>query len=83
MKEKVKHLVLIGETRKKFKSILNGSFDYEESDNLEEAVHRAKAKAEDGDVVLLSPACASFDMFENYEDRGNRFKAIVQNLKGS
>jgi UDP-N-acetylmuramoylalanine--D-glutamate ligase len=83
MKEKVKHLVLIGETRKKFRSILNGSFDYEESDNLEEAVHRAKAKAEDGDVVLLSPACASFDMFENYEDRGNRFKTIVQNLKGS
>jgi UDP-N-acetylmuramoylalanine--D-glutamate ligase len=82
MKEKVKHLVLIGETRSKFKGILNGSFDYEESDSLEEAVSLAKAKAENGDIVLLSPACASFDMFKDYEDRGNRFKTIVKNLEG-
>ncbi len=82
MKEKVKHLVLIGETRNKFKEILNGSFGYEESDSLEEAVVLAKAKAEDGDVVLLSPACASFDMFKDYADRGNRFKTIVKNLEG-
>ena len=82
MKEKVKHLVLIGETRDKFKGILNGSFGYEESDSLEEAVRLAKAKADDGDVVLLSPACASFDMFKDYEDRGNRFKTIVKNLEG-
>jgi len=82
MKEKVKHLVLIGETRDKFKGILNGSFGYEESDSLEEAVHLAKAKAEDGDIVLLSPACASFDMFKDYEDRGNCFKTIVKNLEG-
>ena len=82
MKEKVKHLVLIGETRDKFKGILNGSFGYEESDSMEEAVRLAKAKAEKGDVVLLSPACASFDMFKDYEDRGNRFKTIVKNLEG-
>ncbi len=81
MKEKVKHLVLIGETRNKFKGILNGSFGYEESDSLEEAVVLAKAKAEDGDIVLLSPACASFDMFKDYADRGNRFKTIVKNLE--
>ncbi len=82
MKEKVKHLVLIGETRNKFKGILNGSFGYDESDSLEEAVGLANAKAEDGDVVLLSPACASFDMFKDYADRGNRFKTIVKNLEG-
>ena len=82
MKEKVKHLVLIGETRDKFKGILNGSFGYEESDSLEEAVRLAKVKAEEGDIVLLSPACASFDMFKDYEDRGNRFKTIVKNLEG-
>jgi UDP-N-acetylmuramoylalanine--D-glutamate ligase len=82
MKEKVKHLVLIGETRKKFKVVLNGSFGYEESDSLEEAVCLAKAKAERGDIVLLSPACASFDMFKDYEERGNRFKTIVKNLEG-
>ncbi len=82
MKEKVKHLILIGETRDKFKGILNGSFGYEESDSLEEAVGMAKAKAEDGDIVLLSPACSSFDMFESYADRGTRFKTIVKNLEG-
>ena len=80
MEEKVKHLVLIGETRKKFKEILNGSFDYEESDSLEEAVILAKGKAREGDIVLLSPACSSFDMFKDYADRGARFKAVVKNL---
>jgi UDP-N-acetylmuramoylalanine--D-glutamate ligase len=82
MKKKVKHLVLIGETRPKFKSVLNGSFGYEESDSLEEAINLAKEKAKKGDIVLLSPACASFDMFKDYIDRGNQFKSIVNNLKG-
>ena len=80
VEEKVKHLVLIGETRKKFKETLNGSFDYEESDSLEEAVILAKGKAREGDIVLLSPACSSFDMFKDYADRGARFKAVVKNL---
>ncbi len=82
MKKKVKHLILIGETRPKFRTVLNGSFGYEESDSLEDAVHKAKEKAERGDVVLLSPACASFDMFKDYIDRGNQFKTIVNNLEG-
>jgi len=81
MKKKVKHLVLIGETRPKFRSLLNGSFGYEESDSLKDAVHKAKEKADKGDVVLFSPACASFDMFADYIDRGNQFKSIVKNLK--
>lgn len=81
MKEKVKHLILIGETRPKFRSVLNGSFGYEESESLEDAVHKAKGKAEKGDVVLFSPACASFDMFKDYIDRGNQFKSIVNNLE--
>jgi UDP-N-acetylmuramoylalanine--D-glutamate ligase len=81
-KQKVRHLILIGETRSKFKAVLNGSFGYEESDSLEEAVYLAKAKAQYGDVVLLSPACASFDMFKDFEDRGNCFKTIVNNLEG-
>ena len=82
MKKKVKHLILIGETRPKFRSLLNGSFGYEESDSLKDAVHKAKEKADKGDVVLLSPACASFDMFADYIDRGNQFKSIVKNLEG-
>ena len=71
---------MIGETRNKFKEILNGSLGYEESDSLEEAVGLAKAKAQAGDIVLLSPACSSFDMFKDYADRGTHFKAIVKNL---
>ena len=82
LKEKVKHLILIGETRNKFKGVLNGSFSFEESDSLDEAVLLAKAKTDKGDIVLLSPACASFDMFKDYADRGNRFKTIVKNLEG-
>ncbi|MDC0207439.1 UDP-N-acetylmuramoyl-L-alanine--D-glutamate ligase, partial [Nitrospinae bacterium] len=82
LKKKVKHLILIGETKQKFRSMLNGNFDYEESDSLEEAVRLAKMKATKGDVVLLSPACASFDMFEDYIDRGNKFKSIVKTLEG-
>jgi UDP-N-acetylmuramoylalanine--D-glutamate ligase len=79
-KQKVKHLILIGETRSKFRQVLNGSFSYEDAGNMEDAVRQAVSKATSGDVVLLSPACASFDMFRDYADRGNQFKAIVQQL---
>jgi UDP-N-acetylmuramoylalanine--D-glutamate ligase len=48
--------------------------------SAEEAVKKAAAFAEAGDVVLLSPCCASFDLFKNYEDRGEQFKAAVRNL---
>ena len=48
--------------------------------DMKEAVRIANHFANKGDVVLLSPACASFDLFENYEDRGNQFKAAVRNL---
>lgn len=80
LKQKVKHLILIGETRSKFRQVLNGSFSYEDADNMEDAVRQAMGKATSGDVVLLSPACASFDMFRDYADRGNQFKTIVQKL---
>ena len=48
--------------------------------DMSEAVKIANKMAEKGDTVLLSPACASFDLFENYEDRGRKFKQAVQNL---
>ena len=51
-----------------------------ETAGAEEAVKVAHKIAEKGDVVLLSPACASFDLFENYEDRGNKFKEAVKNI---
>jgi UDP-N-acetylmuramoylalanine--D-glutamate ligase len=47
---------------------------------MEEALRAAVARAEPGDVVLLSPCCASFDLFKNYEDRGRQFKSKVESL---
>ena len=79
-KEKVKHLILIGETKNQFRQILNGSFSYEDAESMEDAIERAVKKAQAGDVVLLSPGCASFDMFKNFTERGNRFKEIVNRL---
>ncbi len=79
-KMKVKHMVLIGEARPKIQAILNGSFGYEDADDMKTAVRRAYAQAQPGDVVLLSPACASFDMFQDYADRGRQFKGYVQSL---
>ena len=51
-----------------------------EVSSMKDAVKTAQHIAEKGDTVLLSPACASFDLFENYEDRGRQFKQAVQNL---
>lgn len=51
-----------------------------ETTSMSEAVQLAQRLAEKGDSVLLSPACASFDLFENYEDRGKQFKQAVHNL---
>ena len=48
--------------------------------SIEEAVNIAKENAKFGDIVTLSPACASFDMFKNFEERGNKFKSIINNL---
>ena len=79
-KKKVKHMVLIGEARPKIQTVLNGSFGHESADDMETAVRQAYAQTQPGDVVLLSPACASFDMFRDYEDRGRQFKGCVQSL---
>ena len=77
---RVKGMVLIGEAKKKMYAALGELTETLQADTLEEAVHWAASKASPGDVVLLSPACSSFDMFENYQERGRRFKAIVQEL---
>jgi UDP-N-acetylmuramoylalanine--D-glutamate ligase len=83
---KAKAVVLIGTTASKIAERLEarrGSKDLPSvmrCDSLEEAVRHAQKWAQSGDVVLLSPACASYDMFRNFEDRGNRFKALVERL---
>jgi UDP-N-acetylmuramoylalanine--D-glutamate ligase len=70
--------VLIGEDRAKIRTALaSAGIPAEDAETMDEAVARASSRARPGDVVLLSPACASFDMFENFEHRGDVFKAAV------
>ena len=80
---KVKKLVLIGVTKEKIADCAkrHGFTDYVFADSLEEAVNICYDNAVPGDAVLLSPACASWDMFKSYEERGRIFKDLVRNLK--
>ncbi|MBE5934322.1 MAG: UDP-N-acetylmuramoyl-L-alanine--D-glutamate ligase [Lachnospiraceae bacterium] len=80
---KIKKLVLIGQTREKIaQAARNKGFEaIELADTLEEAVAICKKSAQKGDAVLLSPACASWGMFKNYEERGNEFKRLVNEMK--
>ena len=78
---KVKKLVLIGEAKDKIRDHLEGAAPYLFAGTMEDAVNKAFLDAEDGDCVLLSPMCASFDMFRNFEERGKVFKQIVRTLK--
>ncbi|MFN3396833.1 MAG: Mur ligase family protein, partial [Thermodesulfovibrionales bacterium] len=80
VKERVKCLILIGEAREKIRRALGDLTETIMASSLEEAVRFSKEKATKGDVVLLSPACASFDMFRDFEDRGRQFKDIVKGL---
>ena len=73
VRKKVKLLVLLGEAREKIASVLSGDAETILVESMEEAVLTAKNKAVSGDVVLLSPACASFDMFDDYAHRGRVF----------
>lgn len=75
----IKHIFLIGETKYKLKVLLEESSlsNFSIHDTLEEAVKSAIELAQRGDCILFSPACASFDMFKNYKDRGEKFKEIV------
>ncbi len=74
-------MIAIGESRAKVVDAVGDDARHcVDASTMEEAVEYARALAEPGDVVLLSPACASFDMFENYEERGDVFKMLVRGL---
>jgi len=77
---RVKALILMGEAMEKMKAALKGVAPILEAKEMGEAVRRANSIAKRGDVVLLSPACASFDMFANFEERGRVFKEEVRRL---
>lgn len=82
--KRVEKLILIGEVKEKIamqcKEMKFNNFEL--ADSLESAVKICFENAKEGDCVLLSPACASWDMFKNFEERGNLFKLYVENIKG-
>ena len=84
----VKTLLLTGDTAEKIKESTLAAPDYQEGEpeifdcvDLQEAVEKARGLARSGDVVIMSPASASFDRFKNFEERGNVFKNLVNSLK--
>lgn len=86
--DKIKVLVLVGDTKYKIKEVFD-KFEKQKgiktpmiiAETFEEAVNEARKAAQKGDIVTLSPACASFDMFPNFEEKGNKFKELVNGLK--
>lgn len=78
---RVKRLVLIGEAAPRIQQVLEGLKPISHAPSFRDAVQVAAQSAQSGEVVLLSPACASFDMFADYQDRGRQFKALVNGLE--
>lgn len=86
--EKVKTLILLGDTAQKIQDAVQAAPQYQEGcpeilrvDNMEQAVAAAAAHAQPGDIVSLSPACAAFDLYPNFEVRGRHYKDIVNGLQ--
>ena len=80
VEKKVRRLVLFGAAKEIIARALGGLTDTVIVEDLPAAVADAAAHSRPGDVVLLSPACSSFDQFKNYAERGRAFKTLVQNL---
>src|SRR5262249_51790118 len=77
MQGRVKHVLLVGAASDKIEAAIGGRFPFTRVSSMADAVRRGMELGVLGDVVLLSPACASFDMFDNYEHRGRVFKEAV------
>ncbi len=80
LKKKAKKVILFGEARNRIESLIGEVVPAEKRQTLREAVESAYKNATAGDVILLSPGCASFDEFQNYKERGKFFKEVVRNL---
>ena len=80
VENKVKAIVALGKDNQKIIEAFSHLVEVVETDSMKAAVRKAARLASKGDAVLLSPCCASFDLFENYEDRGTQFKDQVRNL---
>src|SRR5207245_722389 len=82
LRQRVKRVYTIGAAADKIESQVREAAEIVHAESLDSAVQRASASAQPGDIVLLAPACASFDQFRNYEHRGKLFKELVQRLSG-
>ena len=82
LREKAVLALLIGAASDKIEKQIEGSVAIERAGTMERAVEIASHAAQPGDIVLLAPACASFDQFENFEHRGRVFKELVRGLQG-
>jgi len=80
LKERVKRVYTIGAAAEKIESHIKGAAEVVHAETLENAIRRASAVAQPGDIVLLAPACASFDQFQSYNHRGRVFKEVVHSL---
>lgn len=81
VKQKVKKVIAIGESSKKIQDAFGDLIDVQICDSMETAVKKSQELSQEGDCVVLSPMCASFDMFSNFEERGEVYKQIVRQLK--
>ncbi|HOD11496.1 MAG TPA: UDP-N-acetylmuramoyl-L-alanine--D-glutamate ligase [Candidatus Omnitrophota bacterium] len=79
-REKIKKMIVFGQDKEDLKHAFSDILPLEEGADLEDAVCKARAAAQAGDCVVLSPMCVSFDMFDNFEHRGREFKRIVHQL---
>jgi UDP-N-acetylmuramoylalanine--D-glutamate ligase len=80
LKAKTKKVILFGEARDRIASLIGGAIPILKKTKLKDAIESGYKEAGPGDVILLSPGCASFDEFANYKERGNYFKDVVRNL---
>jgi UDP-N-acetylmuramoylalanine--D-glutamate ligase len=81
LRKRVKRVYTIGAAAEKIESHIKGAAEVIHAETLENAIQKAAATAQTGDIVLLAPACASFDQFNSYEHRGRVFKEVVHSLK--
>jgi UDP-N-acetylmuramoylalanine--D-glutamate ligase len=82
LRQRVKRVYTIGAAAEKIESQIKGAAEIIHAETLENAIRRASAGAQPGDIVLLAPACASFDQFQSYNHRGRVFKEVVKGLAG-